>query len=49
MAKDFIDNWLLGNYEIISTYKEITQFALLNAFEKCLLLSVLVKTDPESA
>lgn len=49
MAKDFVDIWLLGNVKAVEEYKEISKFSLLNAFEKCLLLSVLVKTDPESA
>ena len=49
MAKDFVDIWLLGNIKAVEEYKEISKFSLLNAFEKCLLLSVLVKTNEESA
>jgi hypothetical protein len=49
MSKDFIDNWLLGNDSECETYKELHKFTQMNALEKCLLLTILMKTDQLSA
>lgn len=49
MAKDFVDHWLLGNKQKVEEYKELIHFNALNAFEKCLLLSVIVETDKQAA
>lgn len=47
--KTFIDYFLLGKNKIIQNYKETFEFNKLNAFEKILLLSVLVQEkDPDA-
>jgi hypothetical protein len=47
--KTFIDYFLLGKNKIVQNYKETFEFNKLNAFEKILLLSVLVQEkDPDA-
>lgn len=47
--KTFIDYFLLGKTKIVQNYKETFEFNWLNAFEKILLLAVLVQEkDPDA-
>lgn len=47
--KTFMDYFLLGKSKIIINYKETFEFNRLNAFEKILLLAVLVQEkDPDA-
>jgi len=47
--KSFMDYFLLGKYKFVCTFKEAFEFNKLNAFEKVLLLAVLVKEKDDDA
>jgi hypothetical protein len=49
MEKTFIDHWLLENHEEVVRYKDIEYFDRLNALEKCLLISDVVKDSKQEA
>jgi hypothetical protein len=49
MEKTFIDHWLLENHEEVVRYKDIEYFNYLNALEKCLLISEIVKDSKQDA
>lgn len=49
LQKTFVDLYLLGNEEEVIEYAQIEKFLLLNAFEKCLCIEVVNKTQPETA
>lgn len=47
--KTFMDYFLLGKYKFVTGFKDAVEFSKLNAFEKVLLLAVLVKEKDEDA
>ncbi|CAI2378280.1 unnamed protein product [Moneuplotes crassus] len=49
LEKGFVDYWLLGDHQKVISYKDCDSFYKLNAFEKCLLISEVVKEDNEEA
>ena len=49
MEKGFVDYWLIGDHEKVLTYKSMDTFNTLNAFEKCLLISEVLKDDVDEA
>lgn len=49
MEKTFIDFYLLGNNDEILPLADICEFNNLNAFEQCLLIDVVQKTDKDLA
>ncbi len=42
MEKSFVDHFLVGDHERVSSYAAFEKIHQLNAFEKCLLILVLV-------
>ena len=47
--KTFMDYFLLGKNKFVIGFKDAVEFSKLNAFEKVLLLAVLVKEKDEDA
>lgn len=47
--KTFMDYFLLQKYKNVISFKEAVEFSKLNAFEKVLLLAVLVREKDEDA
>ena len=47
--KTFMDYFLLGKYKFVTGFKDAVEFSKLTAFEKVLLLAVLVKEKDEDA
>jgi hypothetical protein len=47
MEKSFLDHYLLDNDTEILKYISPGMLTILNAFEKCLLIEILVRNDKE--